>query len=270
MRGLLSKEQHLKLFHSFAEKKSRLVTFGLTEMGLDAKGLSFINTQNVLANFDNNKSKWGNTICGIKTLPPEQLKQFIDDNEIEHVVIMAGASWRAIAGQLDQYGVSDYLAPLSLVSEIADKIQLTDIKLISLCDKQRLYYYATLSRSGWPEILSGFTDDASYFISCNAGPSSKAPDILKYDLCSVQDYLVGLKEFWRDSVFQDCDLLVRIITASAMKNQPSQEDQYPLHYKQSMASYAWNLGGKELVEEKTEKVITQPSKGKPSAYVYEF
>jgi hypothetical protein len=105
--GLRSVEEHVRLQKIAQNGDLKLVTFGLTERNAKVRNLDFINAKNVLANFDNDKSKWGKDVAGIKTLCPDTLPEFTSQNGVEDIIIMADA-FTYIADQLDAFGVKYY------------------------------------------------------------------------------------------------------------------------------------------------------------------
>jgi sulfatase maturation enzyme AslB (radical SAM superfamily) len=106
-RGLCGKEEHSELCKLMSRNDLKIVTFGLTERSAKVRCLDFINPKNVLANFDNNESKWGRGIWGVETFPPSVLREFIEKQAVGYVIIMSDAVFE-IGSQLDSLGVGKY------------------------------------------------------------------------------------------------------------------------------------------------------------------
>jgi FkbM family methyltransferase len=119
MLGLMSKEEHLA-FSCNAESRKPLLTFGLNEENILLRNFDFINKETVIANFDNDRSKWNvKGALGIVTYPPERILEFVDRFDAE-VVIMSGHVGE-IALQLDSSGVRKYYGAIFMGPEQSEE-----------------------------------------------------------------------------------------------------------------------------------------------------
>jgi sulfatase maturation enzyme AslB (radical SAM superfamily) len=119
MKGLQSKEEHLKLGRASVPSKLRLVTFGLSERNVRLRKLDFINKDTVVANFDNNRRISGKGLWNVDTFVPDELPAFIKTHGIDYVVIMSDAV-DAISAQLDSLGVDKYYSS-ALIKELVQQ-----------------------------------------------------------------------------------------------------------------------------------------------------
>jgi hypothetical protein len=116
LKGLQSKEEHLKLARDSVSDGLKLVTIGLSERNIRLRKLDFINKDTVVANFDNNKRISGKGLWDVDTFVPDELPAFIKTHAIDYVVIMSD-SVKEISAQLDSLGVEKYYSS-SLIREL--------------------------------------------------------------------------------------------------------------------------------------------------------
>lgn len=109
MRGLRTIKEHKKLSKYTNNDDVKIITFGLTENSARSRALDFVNAKSVIANFDNDSSKWGKGLWGINTFPPHTLLDFVSWNKVDCIVIMSDA-FKEIAEQLDSMGLQYYCA----------------------------------------------------------------------------------------------------------------------------------------------------------------
>ncbi|GHT02294.1 hypothetical protein AGMMS50276_32130 [Synergistales bacterium] len=114
VKGLASQSEHVDLRIRLRETL-KLLTFGQNERNqTDLESIYGINEKSVIANFNNDKNKWGKTDkLGAITHPPEKIVEFISDAD---AVIVYSRYEYAISRQLDALGVSKYFWASRLVS----------------------------------------------------------------------------------------------------------------------------------------------------------
>jgi FkbM family methyltransferase len=89
------------------DKGIRIATFGFDESQLSVCDNAIFNGERIIANFDNDRSKWGKTNrIGVTTLPPSEIEQFLHKNNC-FLVVMA-SDFLSISIQLDNMGINDY------------------------------------------------------------------------------------------------------------------------------------------------------------------
>ena len=183
MKNLKSKEDHKRLFDELITGKAKVITYGMTDENFNYFAKDFLSADNVVANFDSDKKKWGQKLSmGVVTMSLDSL--FETSKKIDGIIIMSGAVFQ-IGVYLETLGLSYYCG--RIISErllmeweektqvIRDKFKKNEDKLRQvrslLTNKRSLKIYDSLIAAKSTDILKErfsliseiVTNDQQYF-----------------------------------------------------------------------------------------------------------
>jgi len=135
---------------------------------------------------------------------------------------------------------------------------------INHSDQERLYRYVTEISTKEPVFPHWREELGSYFIEGDARPGARFPDLMPYTGQSLLACQERLRELWGRAGHDRQDLLIKIVLAAAMKNEP-----FPLTEQEAGEAYPRpDVAGAVETEAATE--IDEPGKKLASIFVYEF
>jgi hypothetical protein len=156
----MDKESHLALGLMADDGNLRLLTFGLTEENWTHRNFGFINERNVIANFDNDETKWGIAgTLGVRTYCPGKILDFLGAGEVRLIIMTAHLA--EIARQLDQMGVRGYYSAMLLRPDEGEGASFArgDIAREISANKNNIdKVRAILSDGKSSEVLDGITE----------------------------------------------------------------------------------------------------------------
>jgi len=104
MKNLKSYEDHMRLLHDIEGGKARVITYGMTDTNHALLAKDFLSAENVVANFDSNKNKWGQKLSmGVTTMPLDAITEM--SKKADGIIIMADAVFQ-IGAYLETLGLS--------------------------------------------------------------------------------------------------------------------------------------------------------------------
>ena len=108
MKNLKSYEDHINLLLDVKDGKARVITFGMTDTNYNNQlfAKEFLSSDNVLANFDSDKNKWGQKLSmGVTTMPLDVITEM--SKKVDGIIIMADRVLQ-IGTYLETLGLSFY------------------------------------------------------------------------------------------------------------------------------------------------------------------
>ena len=104
MKNLKSYEDHIRLLHDVKNGKAKVITYGMTDHNYDLLAKDFLSAENVVANFDSDKKKWGQKLgVGVTTMPLDAITEM--SKKVDGIIVMADAVFQ-IGAYLETLGLS--------------------------------------------------------------------------------------------------------------------------------------------------------------------
>ena len=106
LKNLKSNEDHLRLLNDIKNGKARVITYGMTDHNHNYFLLAkdFFSAENVVANFDSDKNKWGQKLgVGVTTMPLDAITEM--SKKVDGIIVMSDAAFQ-IGTYLETLGLS--------------------------------------------------------------------------------------------------------------------------------------------------------------------